>query len=32
MRADIKGLGAHIETFKFKKKGKVYEYLYIEDE
>jgi len=27
-----RGLGAHIETFKFKNKGKTYEYLYIEDE
>jgi bifunctional non-homologous end joining protein LigD len=27
-----KGLGAHVETFTFKNKGKTYEYLYIEDE
>jgi bifunctional non-homologous end joining protein LigD len=27
-----KGLGAHVETFEFKNKGKTYEYLYIEDE
>jgi bifunctional non-homologous end joining protein LigD len=27
-----RGLGARIETFKFKNKGKIYEYLYIEDE
>jgi len=27
-----RGLGAHIETFEFKNKGKTYEYLYIEDE
>jgi bifunctional non-homologous end joining protein LigD len=27
-----RGLGAHIETFKFKNKGETYEYLYIEDE
>jgi bifunctional non-homologous end joining protein LigD len=27
-----RGLGAHIETFKFKNKGKTYEYLYIDDE
>ena len=27
-----RGLGAHIETFEFKNKGKTYEYLYIENE
>jgi len=27
-----RGLGAHIQTFEFKNKGKTYEYLYIEDE
>jgi bifunctional non-homologous end joining protein LigD len=27
-----KGLGAHVEAFKFRNKGKAYEYLYIEDE
>jgi bifunctional non-homologous end joining protein LigD len=27
-----RGLGAHIETFEFKNKGKTYEYLYLEDE
>ena len=27
-----KGLGAHVETFEFRNKGKTYEYLYIEDE
>jgi bifunctional non-homologous end joining protein LigD len=26
-----RGLGAHIQTFEFKNKGKTYEYLYIED-
>jgi bifunctional non-homologous end joining protein LigD len=27
-----RGLGAHIQTFEFKNKGKTFEYLYIEDE
>ncbi|MFL6449065.1 MAG: DNA ligase D [Bryobacteraceae bacterium] len=27
-----RGLGSHIRTFEFKNKGKIYEYLYIEDE
>ena len=27
-----RGLGAHVQTFEFKNKGKTYEYLYIEDE
>ncbi len=27
-----RGFGAHVRTFQFKNKGKIYEYLYIEDE
>jgi len=27
-----RGLGDHVQTFEFKNKGKVYEYLYIEEE